>query len=150
MSEEKMVEVVTKENSVRFRVVVGRQGDDIASIAVYVSLPGCSAIRWDKWAFSLCDETHVEQVVFSHPSGSTALVDVAQVARPSLAGLRLYAETILRLRRRAQPSRALLWACVIERLHGLGLVEGENGTPLEIDKLSAELLTACKEGGGLS
>lgn len=145
-----MVEVVSKSNSVRFRVIVGRQGDDIASIAVYVSLPGCPAVRWEKWTFSLCDETHVEQVVFASPSGAMAVVDAAEVARPSLAGLRLYAETILRLRRRAQPSRALLWACVVERLAELGLVEGENGAPLEVAKLSADLLSACKEGGALS
>lgn len=148
MSEETMVEVVTKENSVRFRVLVGRQGADIASIAVYVSLPGCPSIRWEKWIYGRRDG--VPFIMFTSPSGSTALVDVAQVAHPSLTGLRLYAETILRLRRRAQPSRALLWACVIERLNGLGLVEGENGTPLEVAALSAELLSACKEGGDFS
>lgn len=146
MSEEKQTEVVTKENSVRFHVEVTRHGADIATIGAYVSLPGCPNVRWSQWAFSKCDETGVKHIVFASPSGATAIVDAASVARPSLEGLRLYDETVLRLRRRGQTSSALLWSCVIERMVALKLV----ASSLAAEHISAELLSACKEGVGLS
>lgn len=148
MSEEARSVEVNANNSVRFQFDVGMQGDDLATIGGYVVLPGLPNVRWSRWAFSKCDETGVEHVVFASLSGATAVVDAASVARPSLEGLRLYGETVLRLRRRGQTSSALLWACVVDRLVALGLV-GSGGS-IEPGKLSAVLLKACEDSGRIS
>lgn len=150
MSEGEQIEVVTEDRVVRFRVGVRRQGDALLSISAWAKLPGGPNIRWDRLAFSKDDETGDEKIVFASSAGSTAVVDVDEIARVSVDGLRLYDETILRLRRIGQPARALLWACVIERLAALGLVDDEDGGRLDMERLSADLLSACKEGGCVS